>query len=71
MEAIRRSWADMKGNKGKLFGLHMSFFGWFMLTILTCGVLAVFYVGPYIALSEAGFYHELQQQRAAEQTSIN
>ena len=70
MDAIRRSWEDMKGNKGKLFVLGLSFFGWIMLTILTCGVLAVFYTGPYMAVSEAGFYHELQEQKAKEASAV-
>ena len=71
METMRRSWADMKGFKGKLFGLHLSFFGWIVLTVLTFGVLAAFYTGPYMALSEAGFYLERQQMRAAEQIADN
>ena len=58
MDALRRSWENMKGHKGELFGLVMSFFGWIVLTILTFGVLAIFYTGPYSALSEAGYYHE-------------
>ena len=66
MEAIRRSWEDMKGHKGELFGLILSFIGWWLLTILTCGILAVFYSGPYMALSEAGFYHELHHNITAE-----
>lgn len=59
MDAIRRSWEDMKGHKGELFGLYMSFFGWIILTLLTLGVLAIFYTGPYMALAGAGYYHEL------------
>ncbi|MBQ1632369.1 MAG: DUF975 family protein [Clostridia bacterium] len=66
MEAIRRSWEDMKGHKGELFGLILSFIGWWLLTILTCGILAVFYTGPYMGLSEAGFYHELHHNITAE-----
>lgn len=58
MDAIRRSWEDMKGHKGELFGLMLSFIGWILLTILTCGILAAFYTGPYMALAEAGFYRE-------------
>lgn len=26
--------------------------------LMTFCILAIFYVGPYVALSEAGFYHE-------------
>lgn len=66
MEAIRRSWEDMKGHKGELFGLILSFIGWWLLTILTCGILAIFYTGPYMGLSEAGFYHELHHTVTAE-----
>ena len=66
MDAIRRSWEDMKGHKGELFGLVMSFFGWIILTMLTFGVLAIFYTGPYMALAEAGYYHELHHNADAE-----
>ena len=66
MDAIRRSWEDMRGHKGELFGLVMSFFGWIILTMLTFGVLAIFYTGPYMALSEAGYYHELHHTVNAE-----
>ena len=66
MDAIRRSWEDMKGHKGELFGLILSFIGWILLSILTCGILAVFYSGPYMALSEAGFYHELHNSVTPE-----
>lgn len=66
MDVIRRSWEDMRGHKGELFGLVMSFFGWIILTILTFGVLAIFYTGPYISLSEAGYYHELHHSVTAE-----
>lgn len=59
MEAIRRSWENMKGHKGELFVLQLSFIGWILLTILTFGVLGIFYTGPYMALAEAGFYREM------------
>ena len=59
MEAIRRSWENMKGHKGELFVLGLSFIGWLLLTMLTFGVLAIFWTGPYMALAEAGFYREM------------
>lgn len=68
MEAIRRSWENMKGHKGELFVLHLSFIGWILLTILTCGILAVFYTGPYMALSEAGFYRGMHPAQIEEPT---
>ena len=66
MEAIRRSWEDMKGHKGELFMLHLSFLGWVLLTILTLGVLAFFYTGPYMSLAEAGFYREMHPEEIVE-----
>lgn len=62
MEAIRRSWENMKGHKGELFVLQLSFIGWILLTILTFGVLGIFYTGPYMALAEAGFYREMHPE---------
>ena len=67
MAAIRRSWEDMKGHKGELFVLQLSFLGWFLLTVLTMGILGIFYVGPYYELANAGFYHELHTVEAAPQ----
>ena len=69
MAAISRSWADMKGYKWKLFVLNLSFFGWGLLSVLTLGILAIFFVGPYAAVSEAGFYHERQQLQDVAQTA--
>lgn len=66
MEAIRRSWENMKGHKGELFVLHLSFIGWILLTILTFGVLAIFYAGPYMALAEAGFYRGMHPVQIEE-----
>ena len=58
MEAINESKRLMKGFKGKLFGLDMSFIGWALLSAFTLGVLFVFYVGPYYYASCAVFYRE-------------
>jgi uncharacterized membrane protein len=66
MEAIRRSWENMKGHKGELFVLHLSFIGWILLTILTFGVLAIFYAGPYMSLAEAGFYRGMHPVQIEE-----
>lgn len=66
MDAIRKSWEDMKGHKGELFVFGLSFIGWFLLSGLTFGVLAIFYVGPYYSIAEAGFYHELKKARIGE-----
>ena len=38
MEAIRQSKSMMQGNKGRLFCLHLSFIGWAILSLFTCGI---------------------------------
>ena len=45
MEALRKSEEMMKGYKGSLFGLQLSFIGWWLLIIVTLG-LASFFVAP-------------------------
>ncbi len=58
-EAITRSRQMMKGNKWRLFLLDLSFIGWWLLSVLTCGVLAVVYVVPYTETARATFYRNL------------
>ncbi len=62
MEAIRQSKALMQGNKGRLFCLHLSFIGWALLSILSCGI-GFLWLAPYISASEAAFYLEVSGQR--------
>ena len=58
MEAISRSKELMRGNKWRLFCLHLSFIGWAFLCIFTCGLGALF-LSPYQMLADAAFYREL------------
>ena len=67
MAAIRRSWEDMRGHKGELFVLQLSFIGCFLLTALTFGILGIFYVGPYYEIANAGFYHELHAAKTTQE----
>lgn len=60
MEAIRRSKQMMKGFKGKLFLLHLSFIGWAILCVLTLGIGFLWLI-PYIKAAEAQFYENLKQ----------
>ena len=59
MGALRSSWNLMDGKKADLFVFGLSFLGWILLCALTMGVLAIFYVGPYMNLSMAGYYDAL------------
>lgn len=52
----------MDGNKMNAFVLNLSFIGWHMLSLLTCGILSIFYVEPYRAYTIAAFYKDIQHR---------
>ena len=54
-EAIAMSKEMMRGHKGELFYLHLTFIGWKLLALFTFGIGNLF-IAPYIATSEAAFY---------------
>ena len=49
----------VKGYKWKLFCLHLSFIGWYLLGIVTLGI-AFIWVGPYIKTANTIFYENLK-----------
>ena len=57
-EARKRSMAMMKGNKWRLFCLDISFIGWYLLSILTLGILLL-WITPYAQAARAEFYRSL------------
>lgn len=61
-EAFRQSKALMTGNKWKAFVLTLSFIGWTLLDGLTCGILGIFYVNPYMAQTYAELYFALKEE---------
>lgn len=64
-DALKNSMKMTQGNKGKLFVLDLSFIGWILLSILTVGILAIVFVGPYRQITWAGYYEELKAQALA------
>ena len=58
-EAIHRSRMMMKGHKFDLFWLYLSFIGWAILAILTCGIGFLWLI-PYMQTAEAAFYEEVK-----------
>ena len=60
-QALKLSMRMTKGHKGKIFVMCLSFIGWAILTVLTFGILAIFWTGPYMETSFAGMYSELKQ----------
>ncbi|MCY7024842.1 MULTISPECIES: DUF975 family protein [Streptococcus] len=61
--AIRQSRKLMKGYKGKLFLLDLSFIGWNLLAKMTYGILNIM-VLPYTAIAYILFYEELKKEKA-------
>ena len=59
-EALKMSREMMQGNKWNAFVLDLSFFGWILLTICTCGILGIFYVNPYIYATDAELYQAIK-----------
>lgn len=57
-EAITRSREIMNGNKWKLFCLHFSFIGWYILSAFTLGI-GLLFLAPYVKASEAAFYDSI------------
>ena len=60
-EAFKKARAMMKGNKWRLFKLNFSFFGWYVLCVLTLGI-GTFFLMPYICAANAEFYAELKNK---------
>ena len=61
--AIRQSRKLMKGYKGKLFMLDLSFIGWNLLAKMTYGILNIM-VLPYTVTAYILFYEELKKEKA-------
>lgn len=61
-EAFRISKEMMMGNKMNAFVLDLSFFGWIILTVITCGIAGVFYVNPYIAATDAELFIAIREE---------
>lgn len=54
--ALELSEEMMDGHKMDAFILGLSFLGWVLLSVCTCGILMIFYVSPYIDATHAEFY---------------
>lgn len=56
LASITASKQAMRGHKGELFVMDLSFLGWWILSAFTLGILSL-WVSPYCWASEANFYH--------------
>ncbi len=58
--AFSESKRMMTGNKWNTFVLDLSFIGWHLLSLMTAGILGLFYVAPYVASTSAALYETLR-----------
>ncbi|MCI8993191.1 MAG: DUF975 family protein [Eubacterium sp.] len=49
----------MNGNKWNVFVFDLSFIGWALLSIITFGIVQLFYTGPYYELACAELYEQI------------
>lgn len=68
-EAFQISKQMMDGEKMKAFIMDLSFLGWYLLSAVTCGLLAIFYVNPYVQASFAEMY-TFNKQKAYQEGYI-
>jgi len=64
-QALKLSMRMTDGHKMDLFVMQLSFIGWTMLSMLTCGILSIVFVGPYMSTTSAGYYVELREKAIA------
>lgn len=61
MDTLELSKKMTKGNIWELFLFDLSFIGWQILSMLTCGLLSILWVSPYYYASFAGIFLELKK----------
>ena len=59
-QAFAESKRMMDGQKWNAFVLDLSFIGWDILSAMTCGILGIFYVQPYMDATHAALYETLR-----------
>ena len=60
-QAINLSKKMMKGHKFDLFFLHLSFIGWYFLSIFTFGI-GLLWLMPYMMTAQAEFYQDVRKE---------
>ncbi len=61
-QAIDLSRRMMDGEKWKAFVLGLSFLGWMLVVIFTCGIAGIFWTNPYIYGTNAELYRVLKHK---------
>lgn len=60
-EVLQMSKDMMNGEKWHAFVLDLSFILWHMLGMITCGIVELFYVNPYVWLTNAALYRRISE----------
>lgn len=61
IEVLKESRSLMKDHKGRLFYIHLSFIGWFLLGILSCGIGFLWLI-PYYYTTLTFFYLDITDE---------
>ena len=74
--AFAESRRMMQGNKWRAFVLDLSFLGWMLLSVITLGLVGIFYAAPYQLMTSAALYESLrygepQPQITAAPAAVN
>lgn len=62
VDIFKESFKMMKGNKGRLFALIMSFMGWIVLSLFTLGTLLI-WVAPYLQMALTEYYRNINGEK--------
>lgn len=65
VDALKRSWNLMNGNRFRLWCLELSFIGWGILTAFTFGIGGLV-LTPYVQMAQASFYRELRPRNVPD-----
>lgn len=60
----------MDGEKWNAFVLDLSFLGWVFLSLITLGLVGIFYVNPYKGLTDAALYMALREKISVDPQSV-
>ena len=66
-QAFATSKSMMQGQKWRAFVLDLSFLGWKILSVITIGILDIFYVAPYMNNTHAALYETLRDRQNIHQ----
>ena len=71
-EVVNESARMMKGNRGKLFLLSLSFIGWAILAVFTLGI-GYLWLMPYMMVAQVCFYEHLlgNKEQNSEESNVD